>query len=125
VDSTYVACVERTASEVIDGEAVVINFDTKGYFGFNASATMVWSMLCAGPTTVGAATEALAEAYQRSGADVHDDVHALLAILVTEGLAASVSDAPVATAPPSPTGPYTAPRVERYGTLEQLMLAGE
>ena len=125
MDASYAACTGHTASEIIDGEAVVINFDTNRYYGFNTSATFVWSLLSPGPTTADAATDALAEAFQRSSAEVRDDVRALLATLVAEGLAEPARGDAIVTEANPPASPYTTPRVERYGTLEQLMLAGE
>jgi hypothetical protein len=114
------------AWELVDDEAVVINFVTRHYYCLSPSATVVWSQLTNGPQTVELLSAALGDAYSRTPADVHDDVVELLAGLVAEGLVDGPVDgvAAPAAAVEAATG-YVAPRFDKFGTLEQLIVAGE
>ena len=127
MDETYSARPDRTGSELVDDEAVVIDFETNHYYCLNPTATVVWSLLTAGPRTVEDVARALGAGYDRSLAEVRDDVERLLANLVEEGLleksGSGADGMPVAGL--EATGSYVVPRFDKFGTLEQLMLAGE
>jgi hypothetical protein len=114
------------AWELVDGEAIVINFETRHYYCLNKTATAAWSLLTAAPHTADTVSAALGPAYGLSASDVHADVTELLAGLASEGLVEpSENDAASPNAGDLAGGTYVAPRLDKYGTLEQLILAGE
>lgn len=125
VEQKYRVCASRTASEVIDDDAVIVNFDTSHYYGLNAPATAVWSLLGTDPYSIDDAATFLGATYDLPAVDVHHDVSELIAGLLTEGLVERADgEAATPTAARAPA-PYVTPRCEKFGTLEQLMLAGE
>ena len=125
MDGIYAARPDA-AWELVDGEAIVINFETRHYYCLNKSATAVWSLLTTAPYSADSVSAALGQAYGLSASDVDADVAELLTGLVSEGLVEPSGDA---TASPQAVelagGNYVAPRLDKYGTLEQLILAGE
>jgi hypothetical protein len=121
---------DRTGSEHVDAEVVVISFETGHYYCLNSTATLVWSLLGSGSRGADEVGGALAGLYERPSEPVRADVRELLAALEGEGLLESLHDSSGATveAEPAvarPPGPYVKPAFEKFGTLEQLMLAGE
>ena len=123
----YVVAAARTGSERIDDELVVINFDTSHYYCLNLSATVVWTLLSAGPHSAAEASQVLARAHGLDLAATIEDVSELLTGLEAEQLVErSNGDAPVGPVEVTTgSGAYVVPRFEKFGTLEQLMLAGE
>jgi hypothetical protein len=123
----YVVAAARTGSERIDDELVVINFDTSHYYCLNPTATVVWTLLSEGPHTATDASQVLAAAHGLDLAATLEDVSELLAGLEAEQLVErSNGDAPTGSVEvPPASGAYVVPRFEKFGTLEQLMLAGE
>ena len=121
---TYVVPMDRVASRVLDGEAVVINLESGVYVGLNGTATAIWQQIEAAPRSVDALAAALASAYGAAPGEVEADVRFFLEILATEGLVSADGD-------PTPVdgivgdGPYLAPMAERYESLDELMLSGE
>jgi hypothetical protein len=115
----------HTADQLIDGEAVVINFETYHYYGLNRTATAVWSLLKDGGREPAEVAETLAAAFQAPAHVVAADVAAIVDALVAEGLVEATAEATAAPASLPPSGAYVAPHVERHGKLDQLMLSGE
>ena len=79
----------RLSADVIfrelDGEAVLLDFASGRYFGLNAVATRVWTMLAAG-SSVADAVSAVAAEFDAPREEVARDVDALVADLVSRGL---------------------------------------
>lgn len=122
---TYAARTDA-AWELVDDEAIVINFETRHYYCLNQTATALWSLLTTTPHSVDGLSAALGPAYGMSASDVHADVAEVLANLVSEGLV-ETSDGAEASPKKSDLkgGAYVAPRFDKFGTLEQLIVAGE
>jgi Coenzyme PQQ synthesis protein D (PqqD) len=123
----YVVASARTGSERIDDELVVISFDTSHYYCLNPTATVVWALMSAGPHSAEEASQVLAGAHALDLAATVEDVSELLAGLEEERLVERSDDDPPMGAVELPEGSraYVVPRFEKFGTLEQLMLAGE
>ena len=105
----------------------MISFDTSHYYCLNPAATVVWTLLSAGPRSAAEASQVLAGAHGRDLAATVEDVSQLLAGLEAEDLIErSDGDGRDGRrrAPESPAA-YVVPRFEKFGTLEQLMVAGE
>ncbi len=125
MDGIYAARPDA-AWELVDDEAIVINFETRHYYCLNQTATAVWSLLTAAPQTAETMSAALGPAYGLSASDVHADVAEVLAGLVSEGLVEPSDDASASPkAGDLAGGAYVAPRFDKFGTLEQLIVAGE
>ena len=79
----------RLSADVIfrelDGEAVLLDFASGRYFGLNAVATRVWTMLAAG-SSVEDAVSAVAAEFDAPREEVARDVETLIADLVSRGL---------------------------------------
>lgn len=77
---------EQVTASILDDEAVLVHLETTHYYNLNASGTLIWTLLQAGPTTLEQAVEAVAQAYDLNAANVSQDVQRLLDELVAEGL---------------------------------------
>jgi hypothetical protein len=119
---------DDVATEAIDDEILVIDFVTNHYYCLNPTAAVVWSMLAASPHSVDELAAGLAGAHDVPVDELHADVGALVTALTDEGLLARQhGDDPSEPAVHElvVTGPWIVPRFEKFGTLDQLMLAGE
>jgi coenzyme PQQ synthesis protein D (PqqD) len=112
-------------SEVIDGEAVIINLTTGNYYSLNESGAAVWSSLERSATVDEIATR-LASRYDASPADVRSAVTDLLAeleqedlIVAADGTGASIS---VLEEPQSERLPFQPPRLEKHTDMQDLIL---
>ena len=113
-------------SEMVDDELLIIDFVTNRYYCLNATASTVWDLISATPRSVDEVAARLAAAYGCPIDDVHRDADDLLRALVDEGLLVRTNDqtdTPIDDLAVS--APYVVPRFEKFGTLDQLMLAGE
>ena len=124
MSTTYAIAPDRVASRILDGEAVIINLDTGVYFGLNPSATALWSLLEAAPRSVDALSEALARAHGADVAEVGADVRFFLDGLERNGLLVEGGSAEPVDAIDAGSL-YLAPVLDRYDTLDELMLSGE
>jgi hypothetical protein len=113
-------------SESVDDELLVIDFVTNHYYCLNPTASTIWSTLDVVPSSIDELAEWTGATYSRPADEVRRDVAELVTALVDEGLlvtSQATADAPAA--PPGTGGDYVVPRFEKFGTLDQLMLAGE
>jgi hypothetical protein len=112
--------------ESIDDDMLVIDFVTNHYYCLNSTAATIWSMLAIAPSSLDEVTSRVAGSYDRAIGDVRFDVEVLVGALADEGLL-TTSDDMVAAAiiEPEVHGEWIVPRFEKFGTLDQLMLAGE
>lgn len=111
-------------SEVIDGEAVIINLDTGSYYSVVGAGAVVWNAIDRG-IPVADLADLLTGAFADAPGTVADDVTAFLDQLVAESLvvptdATSPDAATEAIAPPP--GPYAAPALEVYTDMQELIL---
>lgn len=111
----------------LDGEAVLLNLETHGYYGMNATATAVWELVKAHPGVQ--ADDIAGVVARRFGGDagvIAADIALLLNNLVHHHLVAECAAAtlPVIRVEPSTQG-YLAPALHAYGDLDTLILSGE
>ena len=121
----FEARAEQTATQELDGEAVVINFDTYHYYGLNHTATALWASLQAGGRDRRELSAALASAYGTAPETAASDVDALLETLLEEGLIEATDGVATGGIAIAAGGEYAAPKLDRHGKLDQLMLSGE
>ncbi len=112
----------NVAHELIEGEAILINFTTGSYFSLEGTGAAVWQCLQAGPVSTVTLSAALAAGHTLQPAEVEQAVASVLEELEREGLIAR-TDAAAAELPPADTsGPFTPPTLRRYTDLEALLL---
>jgi hypothetical protein len=106
----------------LEDEVMVVDLQSGAYFAFVGAAADAWSLLAAG-VEPDAAGPAVAERYGVPPGTAAGDVATFAAQLVAEGL---LEDTPAdAVAPPalaSPGQQYTAPTIERFDDLADLLL---
>lgn len=112
------------ASEIIDGEAVIMNLRSGEYFSTKGTGSQLWDWLDRGvaePDMV----EALARVYPEPGDQIGAAVARFIDELERHDLirpqlhSASAGEIPVAS---SPTGPFVAPQLEVYTDMQDLLL---
>lgn len=118
----------RIACECIDGEAVLIDFESGTYFSSRDSGAAVLSLLGNGATACQLA-EALARQFDASHAQILADVQTFLHELLAAGVAVLCDAPPTSVAPAlavstnaaSQTA-WTAPVIETFTDMQQLLL---
>lgn len=107
-------------SEILDGELVLIDFDSGAYYSGNHVAGAVWQLL-----QVGTPSEAVGPRIAEHFADprAEDDVARLLAFLVETKLVVS-AEAPPETLPFElpPAQSYEDPALERFEDMAELLI---
>jgi hypothetical protein len=116
-------------SEIIDGEAVVINLDKGIYYSMEGSGAVIWSRFEAG-AVVQQIIDDLCKQYTGDSADIRTVLCAFVEQLVNEDLI--TSGVPVQTAAPNgksstdtPTYPkpdFVSPLLQKFTDMEALLL---
>lgn len=115
------------ASEIIGGEAVMINLDTGSYYGTDTVGGLICGWIGNG-FSVGDILRLLSERYDDPAGEIESATRQFFRDLAAEGLIVSaVADmpAPAATAAAGPAErePFTVPRLERYDDMKDLLLS--
>jgi hypothetical protein len=121
----YAVRTDQTAAHEIDGEAVVINFETNYYYGLNRTGTAVWKLLQDGGRARADIADAFAAAFRTSSDAVAPDVDQLIDALLAEGLIQLTATTAAPPAAVVAAGEYVAPRLDKHEKLDRLMLSGE
>ena len=116
-------------SEVIDGEAVIINLDSGSYYSLRGSGTVIWAAIERGDQRA-ALADRLVAAYPDAPATVPDDVGRFVDHLLAEGLIVPIPDgapAPIPDGAPAPDGAdtsarYAPPTLEVFTDMQELIL---
>jgi hypothetical protein len=119
----------RIVSEVIDGEAVVINLENGYYYSLDPTATEVWEWIRAG-RSLSEVVSALRARYDCSGADPDPAVRSVIAAWSADDLILPraepdhppVGELPEAPAAPGRRPPFRAPGFERFTDMQGLLL---
>jgi hypothetical protein len=80
-----VAVPEHIASRELDGELVLLNYDSETYFGLDQVGTRMWQVLQAAPTIEDGVAQLLAE-FDVTAEQLRSDVQRLLGQLLEGGL---------------------------------------
>jgi hypothetical protein len=113
---------EKTASQVIDGEAIIIHLTEGTYYSMPDVGAEIWERLAAAPT-LGELVEHVVARYQVDRVRARRDVEALLTRLADEKLVTS-SAAPGSGTPEVGvvTGrPYRTPELHCYRDMAELL----
>lgn len=115
--------------ETIDGEVIVIDLTTGTYFSLRDSAAHVWDVVHRSPGVASQdVASALAAYYDESATAIASAVGSFLDQLETEGLVRAVDGAAeqpslgIAASNGSPPAPFSAPRLEKYTDMQDLVL---
>ncbi|MEP7270438.1 MAG: PqqD family protein [Acidobacteriota bacterium] len=108
-----------------DQEAAIINLKSGNYYSLNPSGAKIWSLLECGATDGEIVAEMIGR-YEGSEGIIANSIHEFVLALLAEDLivqADSVTWAPPGERLPSGcTAPFTAPSIERYNDMQELLL---
>lgn len=113
-------------SEVIDGEAIVVNLDSGAYYSMRDSACVVWEIFTQ-QLPLSAVVAQMVSRYAGAPGDIEAGVKAYLAELLQEQLLVGVEGAPD-VAPPSAVSagddrlPFAPPVLEKFTDMADLLL---
>lgn len=113
---------ERTAGDVIDGEAIIINLVSGAYYSMLGIGGQVWAMIGA-RRSVGSMVDEIVATYDVAREDAHRDLAVVLDQLLEEDLvlisSQPVADAQVTTRPEKL--PYARPELQVYRDMQDLL----
>lgn len=123
VAASYRINTPHVISEIIDGEAVILNFESGSYYSLNESGMAVWEKLQLGRS----GNTILLDLQKRYGTDqdsIKADLAELLETLLAEQLivTAPATEAAIENTQESPPIPYTKPALEKFTDLQELLL---
>jgi hypothetical protein len=121
--------INRTSvvSDVIEGEAVIINLDTGRYYGLNEAGSVLWSVLQRGAVNIEGLTEELTLRYTGDSETIQNAIKTILTQLLSEGLVVESSERPIisanrTTAPLDKSCAFIAPSLEIHTDMEDFLL---
>ncbi len=110
-------------SEIIDGEAIILDLRSGVYFSAQDAAAVIWDGLIAGFSTTEIEAH-LCEYFIAEPAQLQAGITALVAELIANGLIETATDHPAAPQwsmlPPASKLPFAPPVLNRYGDLQDL-----
>jgi hypothetical protein len=116
----------KVAHETIEGETIIINFDTGAYYSTDQLGMEIWEMLSQGATLTGV-TETIVQNYSGERAHIEAALRNFMGEMVNEGLVVTVesaemdgvlSQSPAGTAP----APFQLPVLRKYTDMQDLLL---
>jgi Coenzyme PQQ synthesis protein D (PqqD) len=114
--------------ENIEGETMVIHFDTGTYYNLQASALTVWEQLVNG-ASLDDIVAAVTRGYRGDPTEIRRSVSGFLDELVRENLVVHSSDPRLASAPgavpasSADPAPFTPPLLNKYTDMQDFLLA--
>lgn len=111
---------KKIAHEVIDGEAVIIHFDSGNYYSLNATGAKIWEWIVARATH-----PQIIAAFGQLTAENLAALETFINTLVTEGLVEprAAESTPSTGIPASGSEPFAVPVVEKFNDMQQLLMA--
>jgi hypothetical protein len=119
-DIRYQILEGKVAHELIDGEVIVLQFDTGFYYSLNDCAARLWQ-----GTSEGASWSQILAAFDSPTAEQTAALEAFMERLVNDNLVTRISEAtPSATAAiPKGSVRFEPPSMEKYGDMQDLLLS--
>ena len=112
-------------SEVIEGEAIILNFESGSYYSLNESGKAIWEDILSNCCREEIMTR-LGASYELPPEHVDGDVERALQTLLDEQLIVPVENAAGSTAGAAadfrPEKPYAAPALQKFTDLQELLL---
>lgn len=122
--ATYEKAGPHVIHETIDGEAVILNFDTGNYYSLRGSGESIWAALIERRTTSDIAD--LMRAKYADGDDtIRSAISALCAQLVAENLIRPSDEAAEhfgLASEPAGTAPFAPPVLEKFDDMQDLIM---
>jgi hypothetical protein len=120
--SVYRIASTEIVSDVIDGEAVVVNLSTGAYYTLNATGAMVWDLVGGGCSRPGLHAAA-SELFTGEAGVIREGCDAFVARLLGEGLvvAEGAPEPAPAERPAAAPVPFLAPALVKYTDMEDLL----
>jgi len=115
-------------SEIIDGEAVIVNMENGNYYSLDDSGAFLWELICKG-SNIEETCSAVDEHYAESDTAVEPAVSALVNELLKEELIVSLEGGAEAGSSASPNlengqteARFTSPELKKYTDMEEVLL---
>jgi hypothetical protein len=110
----------QIAHEVIEGEVIILRFDTGFYFSLNGSAVNLWQWILEG-----ASQSQILDAFEPLNPEQTAALEAFLGRLVKENLVVPTDQPTSPTTPTVPKGEvrFELPSMEKYGDMQDMLLA--
>ena len=123
MDSVLAVRSPQVISEILDGEAVIIDLETGTYYSLDPIASSIWDAIAAGGSTATAIVEGIGAAYGKSAPEVEATLTPFFARLAAERLVVSVPGSQAAPAPfPKVSTSLTEPTLSRFDDIQDLLL---
>lgn len=130
---------ENAAWRIVDGEAVILSADTTYYYSLNTTGTFLWKLLLEQQLSVDELAAGLGERFGRTPGEIVDEVGSLVELLRADQLILEDSNggggaerpvaeivAELAAGQEGAEEPeYERPALEKFDTLEKLIVSGE
>ena len=122
MDKSYRVCAPAVVSEVIDGEAIIMDLRSGNYFSADGSGALVWQAIAEGCGR-GAILAWASDAFDAEAGRMAADIDAFIAQLTEHGLVeAEDAEAPTSSPAPVTRGVYRAPVLSIYTDMQDLLL---
>lgn len=116
----------RVIHETIDEETIVIDLTTGSYFSLRDTAAAAWAQIVEGNGSPESLSQAVAAQYSADAAEVEAALRAFLEELQSEQLVVVSQNGnkppDSLPLPDGGRGPFTAPRVEKYTDMQDIIL---
>ena len=130
MDGKFAIDQDNCAFRIVDGEAVLIHSETTFYYGLNEVGTKVWQMLLDSDVTV---DEVAWKLHGDSGEPPAELVAATAAFLgelaneqfLTKGGGVTAGHSDPTTPLTAPDAPDWMPQINKYDSLDELIITGE
>jgi hypothetical protein len=122
-------CVNQPSviSEVIDGETILLNFESGHYYSLNPTASEIWLRIGRG-LPVGAVVECVAQRFAGDPATIRTEVESFIQRLEAEQLIRRAVEAAAPSTPAASEAPgnalmaFSSPDFEKFTDMEELLL---
>lgn len=121
-DQLFVANTPAVASEIIDGEAIIMSLDSGSYYSSSGVGAAIWSLILERRTLNDIKT-AIRGAYEAKAEIVESDLQSFLDSLLSENLvrAEPVDSAAAGTQLAKKDEPYARPEIAAYTDMRDLL----
>lgn len=121
----------KVIHETIDGETVIVNLDSGNYYSLDAVGADIWASVGKG-VSVGHIIEEISGRYRAEREEIHRTVRLFVNELLQEALisplepgaagSTAAHETPVTNAPADGLRPFTAPTLQMYNDMQDLLL---
>ena len=123
MDSVLAVRSPQVISEILDGEAVIIDLETGTYYSLDPNASSIWDAIAAGGSTVTGIVEGIAAAYGQGVSEVQAAVTPFFSRLAAERLVVTLPGSQAAPAPfPKVSASLAEPTLSRFDDIQDLLL---